>query len=56
MTRSRLKNIANKTGSFEDVMKYKFHRNLVNKLNIKTKEFYKKLKSNDMDNLQTSFQ
>ena len=49
-TRSRLKNIANKTDSFEDVMKYKFHRNLVNKLNIKTKkEFYKKLKPNDMD-------
>ena len=34
-------------------MKYKFHRNLVNKLNIKTKkEFYKKLTPNDTDTVK----
>ena len=39
-TRSRLKNIANKTGFESDILKYKKQRNYVTSLNRKTQKFY----------------
>ena len=39
-TRSRFKNIANKTGNIGDIEKYKKHRNYVKRLNAKTKKYY----------------
>ena len=39
-TRSRLRNIANKTGNNDDIDKYKKYRNYVKRLNIKIKKQY----------------
>ena len=51
MTRSRLKNRANKTGNEEDIKKYKKQRNLVVKLNRASKHyFFKKLEPANVDN------
>ena len=48
--RSRLRNRANKTGNPEDITKYKKQRNLVVKMNRKTKQdFYKNLDSKKLD-------
>ena len=43
MTRSRLKNKANKSGKQEDLKAYKKQRNLVLKLNRKAKKNFRKL-------------
>ena len=41
-TRSRLRNIANKTGQQSDILRYKKQRNFVKYLNLKTKRNYYK--------------
>ena len=41
-TRSRLRNIANKTGQQSDILRYKKQRNFVKNLNLKTKRNYYK--------------
>ena len=51
MKRTRLKGIANKTHSHEDIRKYKKQRNLVVKMNKQSKiEFYKKLDPKELGN------
>ena len=54
MTRTRLKNKANKSGSEEDYKKYKRQRNLVVSMNRKAKcDFYHSVNANTIDNDKT---
>ena len=54
--RSRLKNIANKTGFESDILKYKKQRNYVTSLNRKTQKFYfRNLNPNDIKSSKSFF-
>ena len=51
MTRTRLKNRANKSGSEEDYKKYKRQRNVIVSMNRKAKrDFYHSVDANTIDN------